>query len=90
MPDGSYDVIMNEGQPNGGIMKAPDPNMPTAWTVYFTVDDAHATVTKAKELGASVMMGPDTFEGVGDVAWLQDGQGAVFAVIKPAPQPDQS
>jgi len=55
--------------------------MPPYWGIYFTVEDVAAAVSKAKGLGASVIM--DTFEApeVGTMAVLQDPQGAVFSVI---------
>jgi len=57
------------------------------WHVYFAVEDADATAAKATELGGSVMVAPfDT--PVGRIAILTDPQGAVFSVLKPAPEPE--
>jgi predicted enzyme related to lactoylglutathione lyase len=61
--------------------------VPNHWHVYFAVDDADATAAKATELGGSVMVAP--FDSpVGRMAVLTDPQGAVFSIIKPAPQPE--
>lgn len=80
---GTYTVIKNGDVMNGGMMKPPADGMPTFWAVYFTVPDTDATIAKATELGGSVMMPAADFPGVGRVAWLQDPQGATFAVIQP-------
>jgi len=59
----------------------------TLFHVNFAVEDADATAAKATELGGSVMVAPfDT--PVGRIAILTDPQGAVFSVLKPAPEPE--
>ncbi|HEY4303765.1 MAG TPA: VOC family protein [Gemmatimonadaceae bacterium] len=89
----SYTTWIANGAPIGGMMETPaGANAPPSWTGYIEVDDADATVNRAKELGASVIMGPHTAPGVGRFAILTDPQGAVFAVIKsetsPTPETD--
>jgi predicted enzyme related to lactoylglutathione lyase len=49
------------------------------------VNDPDATVAKAKELGASVLVEPMDIPGVGRFAVLQDPQGAAFGVIRGDP-----
>ncbi|MBO0866732.1 MAG: VOC family protein, partial [Mycobacterium sp.] len=56
------------------------------WHVYFAVDDADATATKAAEGGGQVMVQPFDIPSVGRSAVLTDPQGAVFSVLKPAQQ----
>ena len=48
-------------------------NSPVAyWLAYFAVDDTDAVAAKAMELGAGVMLPPETMEGVGRYAVLTD------------------
>ena len=58
------------------------------WLPYSHVADVAAAAARAKELGASVHMGP-TDIGVGTVAMLADPQGAPFYLMDPVPPPDR-
>ena len=55
-------------------------NMPTGWGVYFSVEDADASTTKAQELGGTVVAEPFDVT-VGRTAWLLDPLGTPFQVI---------
>jgi uncharacterized protein len=72
----------------GGIMdltgRVPD-EVPNHWLVYFAVDDADATVEKAKGSGVEALFGPEDISEVGRIAVLKDPFGAVFALIEPDP-----
>jgi predicted enzyme related to lactoylglutathione lyase len=69
----------------GGSMLPQAPGVANHWHVYFGTDDADASAAKATELGGSVVVPPfDT--PVGRMAVLSDPQGAVFSIIKTAPQ----
>jgi uncharacterized protein len=57
---------------------------PSMWASYFAVTDADATVATATKLGAKVLTPPTDIPDVGRFAWLQDPQGAVFAILKSA------
>jgi predicted enzyme related to lactoylglutathione lyase len=82
---GPYTMFEVDGQPVGGTMPPQAPGVPNHWHVYFGTDDADAAAAKAAELGGSVVVPPfDT--PVGRIAVLSDPQGAVFSVIKTAPQ----
>ena len=61
---------------------------PPRWLTYFQVDDVAAAVARAKELGATLWMGPMDI-GVGTIALLSDPQGAPFYVMDPVPPPDR-
>jgi predicted enzyme related to lactoylglutathione lyase len=78
-----YYIIMNRGQPNGGVMQiTPDMGeLPPHWMVYFTMTDADAAAEKAKKLGGSICHGPFDVS-VGRIVILNDPQGGVFSVIK--------
>jgi predicted enzyme related to lactoylglutathione lyase len=70
-----------------GMMTMPDmvpAEVPAHWLVYFGVDDADASVSKATELGATTVV-PPTDIPPGRFAVLSDPDGATFAVIKMSP-----
>jgi uncharacterized protein len=57
--------------------------VPPHWLVYFAVEDAEATTSKARELGGTA---PEIMDvsGVGKISIINDPQGAVFGVLEPA------
>jgi predicted enzyme related to lactoylglutathione lyase len=86
MPTGDYTVFFVPGGNESGIagaMAPPDPGMPAHWGVYFNVDDVEATVARARELAAQVVMEPTAIEQVGTLAVIVDPQGATFSVMTP-------
>ena len=87
MGAGEYTLFEVGKQMVGGMTAPQMPGVPNHWHVYFAVADADATVAKATELGGAVMAEPfDT--PVGRMAVVSDPQGAVFSIMKPAPQPE--
>ena len=57
----TYTTLNLGGKGVGGLMAMPaqmPEGVPSFWQVYFSVADADATVAKAQELGATVMMEP--------------------------------
>jgi uncharacterized protein len=81
-----YTLFEAGGQQVGGSMAPPMPGIPNHWQVYFAVADADAIAAKATELGGTVPVPP--FDSpVGRMAVIGDPQGAVFSIIKLAPQP---
>lgn len=86
MPTGAYTVFFVEGgSPDGiaGAMALPEEEMPAYWGVYFHVDDVEATVTRARQLGAHVLLEPMAVPQVGTLATLADPQGAVVSLMTP-------
>jgi predicted enzyme related to lactoylglutathione lyase len=84
MGDTSYTEFQIDGKSIAGGMPMGanfPPNVPPNWLVYFAVDDTDATVAKAQELGAQVLMAKQDSP-AGPFAVLMDPQGAAFAVIK--------
>lgn len=63
-------------------MRAPSPQMPPAWLVYFLVDDLASSTQKAKSLGAQALMESTPIPGVGTFSLLVDPTGAHFALFK--------
>ena len=91
---GTKDVPMDQGDPytlcvvNGleiaGITKSKAPaGVPPHWLPYVAVDAVDATTTKAKSLGAKVLVEPLDIPNVGRFAVLADPQGASFCVFTP-------
>ena len=83
MPGGEYTTFSRQGGDDFGgmigLMGAPAPH----WLIYIAVDDCDATVAKAKELGGTVLAGPEDIPEVGRFAVLKDTEQATFAVLQP-------
>lgn len=85
----TYTSFMNEERPAGGMYE-PTPEMgdvPPHWLAYFAVDDVDATVSKAQELQAAIIVPAMDIPDVGRMAIIQDPQGAAFGIIKLAEPP---
>ena len=80
MQDGSsYSSIVVGETPIGGF--SPMPEETGAWTIFVTVPDVDAAVTRAEAWGGTVLAPAMDMPGVGRMATLADPQGARFAVI---------
>ena len=55
---------------------------PPHWSIYFAVADLDASIGKAKDLGGQEVMPPMEVPDVGRLVFLQDPQGAYFAMIQ--------
>lgn len=68
----------------GGMMAQPKEmaGAPSAWTAYFSVADADATLAKATSLGAKALSPLMDVPTVGRFGFVADPQGAAFAIIK--------
>ena len=82
MPQGDYHLQLIGKQPVAGIMNLPQPELPTVWVYYITVDDVDAVAAKAVELGGKVEVPPMDIPEVGRFCGLSDPQGAFFHVMK--------
>jgi predicted enzyme related to lactoylglutathione lyase len=80
--DMPYTLFMNgDAQAGGMYALTPEIEMPPSWTPYFATDDADETVRRARELGGTLLMGPQDIS-AGRFALLRDPQGALFYVIR--------
>jgi hypothetical protein len=74
------------GTPSIGMMPKP-PQMPAQipsyWMPYFQVTNVDAAASKVKELGGTLMVGPNDIPDAGRFAILNDPQGAMFAIFTP-------
>jgi len=73
--------LFNTGEtPVGGLMQERSGSPVAYWLAYFAVDDTDAAAAKAMELGAGVILPPESMEGVGRYAVLTDPTGAAFGI----------
>ena len=68
-----------------GLMQIMDGGPPPMWTGYVCVDDVDATAAAAKSAGATLHREPMDIPGVGRFAIMGDPQGAMLAMLQPAP-----
>ncbi len=70
----------------GGLMEMREPEfpkeLPTHFMGYISVDSADDTAAQVRELGGTVIHGPEDIPKVGRFAILADPQGAAFAVLQ--------
>ncbi len=81
---GIYTVFQCQGKPAAGMMQMQGPQfqgVPPHWASYLSVADCDASVQKALELGARVLVPPQDVPGTGRFSVLQDPTEAVFSVI---------
>jgi predicted enzyme related to lactoylglutathione lyase len=86
--DGVFYSMMKIGGKNvAAISPQPqqqrDAGVPPVWNSYVTVEDADASVERAKELGGTVHAPAFDVMDVGRMAVIQDPQGAYFMVWQP-------
>jgi predicted enzyme related to lactoylglutathione lyase len=78
MDQGEYTIFKHDGEPFGGVMKSPRPEVPTHWLNYVIVEDIDDMIARSVELGGSVCLEPMEISGVGRIAVVKDPQGAVI------------
>ena len=73
--------LFNAGEtPVAGLMKERSGSPVAYWLAYFAVEDTDAAAAKAMELGAGVILPPESMENVGRYAVLTDPTGAAFGL----------
>ena len=85
MPQGAYHILKQGDKMRGGLTKAMDASTPAMWMQYVKVEDCDAASAKAKDLGAHIIVPPTDIPSIGRFSMFADPQGAVLAVMKPAP-----
>jgi uncharacterized protein len=86
IPDGStYSMLQKNGKQVGALYQLgpQQQGVPPHWNSYVSVASADASATKAKELGAKVMLEPFDVMDAGRMAVLSDPTGAVFSLWEP-------
>jgi len=79
-----YRMFNAGGDPFAGLMQERGGSRVAYWLTYFAVDDTDAIVAKAMELGAGVILPPESMENVGRYAVLTDPTGAAFGIHQTA------
>lgn len=88
---GTYYILESKGGVGrGGVTGHLQKGVPPHWLPYVAVDDADATIARARKLRATIQFGPEDIPNVGRFGVLQDPTGAVLAIMKPAPMPQQT
>jgi predicted enzyme related to lactoylglutathione lyase len=81
---GTYYIFQLEDHDLGGGYQLAGPQfegVPSHWMPYVWVDDVDATAAKATEMGGKMVAPPMDVPSVGRMAFLQDPQGAHFAIF---------
>ena len=77
-----YTLINAGAEPGGGVFpKPPEAPMPCL-NVYFQCDDIDATLAKAAERGATVIVPKSPIPNVGEFAIFADPEGIVVGLFK--------
>lgn len=80
-PMGTYQIFKDGAQDEGGIMRAPDPAIPSHWQFYFMAPDIGASTARVTELGGKVLHGPQEVPGGAWIIQGEDPQGVRFALV---------
>jgi len=82
--ENGYIMIQNRGRNNGAMMQMDESfgGMPSMWQPYFTVADIDASIAKAGELGATIIIPKTEAPGAGHFAYMSDPAGAHFYIIQ--------
>lgn len=82
--DMRYEILVHGEREVGGMLAiAPDwGTLAPNWAVYFCVEDCDGTLAEAARLGGKTLVPAMEVPDVGRFAFVQDPQGAVFAVIQ--------
>lgn len=70
-----------------GLARREEGAPPTAWNVYFAVDDIADLAEQLGKLGGAKFVGPDEVPGTGKLVFGADQAGATFGLWEPGPFP---
>jgi len=84
-PGFTYYVLAKDGVGRAGVSGEATEGA-AHWLPYVSVDDADATLPRARKLGAESCAGPADIPGVGRFGVLTDPTGASIAVMKVIPR----
>ncbi len=80
---GHYTLMRKSGKTVAGNMAVMMEGQPSAWTSYVSVEDADATVDRAKKAGAAVFVEPMDVTDIGRMAVFADPTGAAIGIWQP-------
>ena len=84
-PLGTYTIFQRGGKDVAGMMNPTidyTRNIGARWYAYIAVDDIDTCVARARELGGTLIAGPDDVPGVGRVCLLTDPTGALVRLMQ--------
>lgn len=84
MPNGPYHILEPDTATRGGAMKGMNPEAPSMWLAWISVEDVDATLERATRNGGKVIGPAWDAEGIGRMAIASDPVGVVFGLITPA------
>ncbi|BHH82266.1 VOC family protein [Desulforhopalus sp. 52FAK] len=76
----TYHFLMRDEEPRAGIAQIPWDDVDPIWIPYVGVESVATITSKAIELGATLIMEPDTAFPENEVAILADPSGAIFGI----------
>ena len=81
---GAYHVFLSNGANAAGMppVQPEELGIPPNWSPYFAVADCDETVARAESLGGKLDFPPMEIPEIGRFTFLQDPQGAHFAIIQ--------
>jgi len=79
-PSGTYTIIKVGDGTGGGLLKNPEPGMPSFWLAYVLVDDIKAATQKAKFLGATIFKDSIEVPNMGWLSIITDPTGATLGL----------
>ncbi len=80
--DNVYHYLRNDDRDRAGVMTRPDERITPFWLTYFAVPDVSAAVSRAAELGGTVLLAPDPSIRRGTIALVTDPTGAVLGLMQ--------
>ena len=85
----NYYIIRHRGGMNGGLLETTQEmgDLPTCWSVYFTVEDTDQALEKLVQLSGRLITQPFDVP-AGRIAVVSDPQGAMFNLIQLSGPPD--
>jgi len=85
-PFGTYTIFKRDGKDIAGMMNPTidyTRKLGARWYAFIAVDDIDVSMSRAKELGATVITGPDDVPGIGRTCLLADPTGALIPLMQP-------
>jgi len=79
-PSGTYTTIDVGGGTGGGLLKNPEPGIPSFWLAYVLVDDIKAATKKAESLGAKIFKDSNEVPNMGWLSIITDPTGATLGL----------
>ena len=78
-----YTLVNTGAEPTGGMFAKPADAPDVCLNIYFHVDDLEATLDKATEHGATILVGKTAIPNVGHFAMITDPEGITIGLMQP-------